>query len=39
MILSTLLHSFADLCIATAYAFHWDGCCLLFFGEYPFPTE
>ena len=19
--------------------FHWDGVCLLFFGEYPFPEE
>ncbi len=34
-----LITTMANLCLVCAYVLHWEGCCLLFFGEYPFPEE
>lgn len=37
--MASLAGMVGSLCMALVYVIHWRGCCLLFFGEYPFPEE
>lgn len=34
-----IIGTIGALCLAGTPILHWDGVCLLFFGEYPFPEE
>ena len=37
--MNKMLNVAGSFCLAAGLIFHWDGCCLFFFGEYPFPEE
>lgn len=34
-----LIGTIGSLCLAASLVLQWDGICLFFFGEYPFPEE
>ncbi|MFQ6806515.1 MAG: hypothetical protein ACLRT5_18160 [Lachnospiraceae bacterium] len=34
-----LVDRFCRFCITMGFIIDWDGCSILFFGEYPFPEE
>lgn len=37
--MKSLLEVVCSLCLAGSAMLHWEGCSILFFGEYPFPEE
>lgn len=38
--LRKLAETFGSVFLAAGiYVLHWEGCCIFFFGEYPFPEE
>ena len=38
-IYKNLVGAVGSLCLFGTMILHWDGICLFFFGEYPFPEE
>ena len=39
VIVKSLLEAVCSLCLASSAMMHWEGCSILFFGEYPFPEK
>ena len=39
VIVKSLLEAVCSLCLASSAIMHWEGCSILFFGEYPFPEK
>ena len=39
VIVKSLLEVVCSLCLAGSAMMHWEGCSILFFGEYPFPEK
>lgn len=37
--MKSLLEAVCSLCLASSAMMHWEGCSILFFGEYPFPEK
>lgn len=39
VVVKSLLEAVCSLCLASSAIMHWEGCSILFFGEYPFPEK